>query len=121
MKKTYVLEQRTIKLEIEIADLKNNIINDVEIREKDVQIEDQTHDIGEKLGHAMEIDEEKLEASKDMEIRAMKNLLIHKINAQKLVCQHVHRNYLELEGVEYKCAKPIALLSPLFSTWGPYV
>ena len=84
MKKTYVLEQRTIKLEIEIADLKNNIINDVEIREKDVQIEGQTHDTRETLGHPIEIDEENLKNSKDVEIRAMKNLLIHKINALKV-------------------------------------
>ena len=69
----------------------------------------------------MEIDEEKLEASKDAEIRAMKNLLIHKINALKVVYQNVHGNYLALEGVEYKFPKEISLLSPLFSTWGSYI
>ena len=91
------------------------------IRDKDVQTEGQTHETGETSGRAMEIDEEKLEASKDAQIRAMKNLLIHKINALKEVSQHVHRSYLVLEGVEYKCAEDIALLSPLFSTWGPYM
>lgn len=47
----------------------------------------------------MEIDEENLESSKDVEIGAMKNLLIHKINALKTVSQNVHGSYIALEGV----------------------
>ena len=41
--------------------------------------------IGEVSGHTMEIDEGDLEASKDIEKRKIKNLLIHKINVLKIV------------------------------------
>ena len=68
----------------------------------------------------MEVDEEDLGSSKEIEIRTIKNLLIHKINALKLVSQNVHNNHLVLQGAKYRCSEVVALLSPLFTTWGPY-
>lgn len=85
MKKKYVLDQRTIKLKMEIVDLKKSVRDITKIHDKDVWTKGQTHETGETSGHAIEIDEEKLEASKDAEIRAMNNLLIHKINALRAV------------------------------------
>lgn len=68
----------------------------------------------------MDIDERYFEASKDTKIRTIKSLLIHKINALKIVSQNVHRSYLALQGEEYRCSEAISLLCPLFNTWGPY-
>ena len=68
----------------------------------------------------MIVDEEDLESSKDIEIRTTKNFFTHKINALILVSQNVHSNHLILWGAKYNCSEAIALLSPLFTTWGPY-
>ena len=60
MKETYVLEQRTIKLEMDIVDLRKNVRNTTKVHDKGVQIEGQTFEIGETSSHTMEIDEENL-------------------------------------------------------------
>ena len=45
---------------------------------------------------AMEVDEEESECSKEIEIRNINNLLLHKIYALKLVSQNVHSDYIVL-------------------------
>ena len=68
----------------------------------------------------MGVNEEDLDSNKEIEIRTIKNLSAHKVNALKIVSQNVHSNYLVLQGAKYKCSEVVALLSPLFTTWGPY-
>lgn len=45
---------------------------------------------------------------------------MHKIGALQIVSQNVHNSYISLQGAEFQCLKELALLSPLFTTWGPY-
>lgn len=103
MKKTFFLQQFAIKLEMEVPSLKNYIRTVTNVYEKELKIEGQNLKIGETSSQLMVIDVEKLEAKKEVEIRAMENFLIHKIDALKLVSQNVHGSYIAFEGVEYKC------------------
>lgn len=106
---------------MDVAALKKAIRVAIELHDKHVQIDEWMIEIGEASGHTMEIDEENLEANKDVDIKTMKNLQTHKINALKKISQNVHGNHLALEGVEYKCSYAIGLLTPLLNTWGPYM
>lgn len=66
----------------------------------------------------MDIDE--WDGAKEVEIETIKSLMMHKIGALQIVSQNVHNSYISLQGAEFQCSKELALLSPLFTTWGPY-
>ena len=46
--------------------------------------------------------------------------MMHKVGALQNVSQNVHSNYISLQGAEFQCSEALALLSPLFTTWGPF-
>lgn len=119
-KKTYVLEQRNLQLENEVKTWKNIARIAVEVEDTGIQIDDYASGLGDTSGQPIITDKEEIESSKEIEIRIMQNLLIHKIGSLKHSSQTIHRSYIALHGVEYQCSEAISLLSPLFTTWGPY-
>ena len=50
-----------------------------EVKDQGMKIEGCIPKIGEASGQAMEVDEEDLESGKEIKIRIIKNLLVHKI------------------------------------------
>lgn len=108
-------------MEIEVATFKNIVKNTTKIHDIGVQTKGKVPKKREASGHALEVDqEEDVESGKEIEIRTIKSLLIHKINTLKQISQNVHSNYIVLQGVEYRCSQVFTLLSSLFTTWGPY-
>ena len=89
------------------------------MKDQAMQMECYIPEIGEALGQPMKINEEDLELGREIQIRTIKNLLIDKINALKLVSPNVHINYLVMQGVEYRCSKVISLLFQIFNKQGP--
>ena len=83
MKKTYVLEQRKLYLEDEVKTLKDIARHVVKVKKKGVKTYDYATNVGDIVGQPMVTNEEELESSKEIEIRKMHNLLIHKIGSLK--------------------------------------
>ena len=94
LKKTYVLEQKNLQLENEIMVLKNTIRYTIEIEDKCMQIEGYTLEEKDMIGQAMTTNEEDLESRKEIEIKTINNLLIHKINSFKYASLNVQNNFI---------------------------
>ena len=69
---------------------------------------------------AEQMDIEVLEEKKEVEINAMKGLMIHKINIINRISQNVHSTFLSLQGIEFQFTEALQILTPLFNQWGPY-
>ena len=66
------------------------------------------------------MDIEVLEEKKEIEISAMKGLLIYRIEILKRISTNVQIKFLSLQGIEFQYTEALQFLTPLFNQWGPY-